>query len=156
MAEDGKTLLLLINAQQDTYEGQARAIEREKIDNALQEVLSRRFSSSEIRARLTGIEALYVVHDRALKEDIVDIQLIAYAVTGLLCIVIFRRPAAIIVAGMGPAVGVFWTVGWLKLTGQSHNELAGIILPVMVMMIGFTDGVHMVCLLYTSPSPRDS
>lgn len=144
VSEDGKTLLLLINADQEAYEGDARTAEREKIDTELQEALAAHLPAAGIRARLTGIEPLYVVHDRALKEDIVHIQFIAYAVTGILCVLIFRRPAAIIIAGTGPVVGVCWTVGWLMLTGQSHNQLAGIILPVMVMMIGFTDGVHMV------------
>ena len=35
-------------------------------------------------------------------------------------------------------------MGWLLLAGQAGNELAIIILPVMVTMIGYTDGVHLV------------
>jgi len=38
-------------------------------------------------------------------------------------------------------------LGWLLLLGQGENELAKIILPVMIVMIGFTDGVHVVVRL---------
>ncbi|MCR9198707.1 MAG: MMPL family transporter [Planctomycetaceae bacterium] len=100
-----------------------------------------------IRTRVTGTMALYDVHDRALQEDHLRIQLLAYCLVGFLQLVIFRRPIAIIVACAGPVVGVAWTMGWLLLIGQAENELAKIILPVMVIMIGFTDGVHLIVRL---------
>lgn len=97
-----------------------------------------------IKTRSTGGLALYEVHDRMLAKAHIRVQALSYCLVTALSIIIFRRPAAIIIAAAGPFVGLTWTIGWLFLLGQSENELAKIILPVMVIMIGFTDGVHMV------------
>ncbi|HIE98896.1 MAG TPA: hypothetical protein EYQ63_18320 [Fuerstia sp.] len=97
-----------------------------------------------IRVRATGPLALHLAHDRALAEDHYRIQLMAYTVVGLLAVLMFKRPAAIFIAGSGPTVAVVWTMGWLQLIGQAENELAKIILPVLIMMVGFADGMHLV------------
>jgi predicted RND superfamily exporter protein len=61
-----------------------------------------------------------------------------------LALIIFRGLPAILVTCSGPGVGVLWTLGWLALLGEELNELTQIILPVMSMIIGFTDAVHIV------------
>ena len=113
-----------------------------------------------IRTRVTGSLALFELHDRTLDEDHLRIQMLSYTVVSLLSVVIFRRPVAIFLAGIGPIIGVVWTLGWLQLIGQSNNELAKIILPVLIMMVGFTDGMHMVIrirqLRAEGRSPRDA
>lgn len=135
LSADAQTVLVLIDTGEESHVEKIRDIAAESLE------------AHGIRVRVTGTLALYAVHNRALAEDHIRIQLIAYGLVGALLILIFKRPMAIIVAGSGPVVGVFWTLGWLRLIGQSENELAKIILPVMVMMIGFTDGVHLVTRL---------
>lgn len=130
ISADGKTCLVLV----DTHERSNIKIVRKLLEEQLRPV--------DIETKITGTLALYEIHDRALAEDNIRIQLLAYSLVGILLVTIFRRPAAIIVAGSGAAVGVFWTLGFMLLTGQQNNELAKIILPVMITMIGFTDGVH--------------
>ncbi|HIE99683.1 MAG TPA: hypothetical protein EYQ63_22450 [Fuerstia sp.] len=135
ISSDGRTVLMLVDARQESHVQKIRSVAIEHL------------ASVGIQTRVTGTLALYDIHNRALAEDHIRIQLLAYSLVGILLIVIFRRPMAIIIAGSGPVVGVIWTLGWLQLIGQSENELAKIILPVMVMMIGFTDGVHLVVRL---------
>lgn len=135
LSADGRTALILIDAKSRTDAP------------AIREVAVKGLQSHQIRTRITGTMALYDIHDRALEEDHLRIQLLAYCLVGVLQLVIFRRPIAIVIACAGPVVGVAWTIGWLLLIGQAENELAKIILPVMVIMIGFTDGVHLVVRL---------
>ena len=135
ISTDGRTVLMLVDTDEASYVQDIRSVAVRVLEPA------------GIQIRVTGTHALYDIHNRALAEDHIRIQLMAYGLVGGLLILIFRRPMAIIVAGCGPVVGVFWTLGWLQLIGQSENELAKIILPVMVMMIGFTDGVHLVVRL---------
>ena len=135
ISTDGRTVLMLVDTDEASYVRDIRSVAIRVLEPA------------GIQVRVTGTHALYDIHNRALAEDHIRIQLMAYGLVGGLLILIFRRPMAIIVAGCGPVVGVFWTLGWLQLIGQSENELAKIILPVMVMMIGFTDGVHLVVRL---------
>ena len=140
ISEDGRTLLLLVDTHESIIESQAgvSGIERIRRD------VADRLEPLSISTGVTGILALYEVQQRALTQDNRRIQLLSYCVVAVLLLVIFRRPIAIVLAGSGPVVGVIWTMGWLRLTGQANNELAKIILPVMVMMIGFTDGVHLI------------
>jgi uncharacterized protein len=135
ISSDGRTVLMLVDARVESHVQKIRSV-------AVQHL-----ASVGIQTRVTGTLALYDIHNRALADDHIRIQLLAYSLVGVLLILIFRRPMAIIIAGSGPVVGVIWTLGWLQLIGQSENELAKIILPVMVMMIGFTDGVHLVVRL---------
>ena len=132
ISADGRTALLLVNTQEKIRVQEIRATAIQYLDPV------------GIRTRVTGTLALYDIHDRALASDHIRIQLLAYGLVGLLQVLIFRKPMAIIVACGGPVVGVAWTLGWLLLIGQGENELAKIILPVMIVMIGFTDGVHVV------------
>lgn len=131
LAANGRTMLMLLDAPAHT------------VDEIRTRAQSR-LSPVGVRVRVTGPVPLYQAHDRALAEDHIRIQLLVYALVAVLAVLIFRQPLAIVVAGIGPVVGVVWSMGWVQLLGESHNELAQIILPVMVMMIGFTDGVHVV------------
>jgi predicted RND superfamily exporter protein len=130
ISSDGKTVLMLIDTKDKS------------IVNKVRTVAMRQLRASGITMRITGTLALYDLHNRALAGDHVRIQFLAYLLVGALQILVFRRPIAIVIACCGPVVGVVWTLGWLRLIGQSENELAKIILPVMIIMIGFTDGVH--------------
>ena len=47
------------------------------------------------------------------------------------------------VVAAAPCLGVFWTLGLVKLLGVPGNPLAEIVMPVMIAMIGLTDGVHL-------------
>jgi hypothetical protein len=129
---DGRTTMMLIDVEQ-----------RENV-NAVQSRAAAILNPAAIRVRATGPLALHGAHDQALAEDHFRIQMLAYTVVGLLAVLMFRRPAAIFVAGSGPTVAVVWTMGWLRLIGQADNELAKIILPVLITMVGFADGMHLV------------
>ncbi len=135
ISPDGRTVLMLIDVRQ------------KKVVSDIRTVAKQSLQATDIRVRITGTLALYDLHDRALAGDHLRIQLLAYLLVGVLQMLIFRRPIAIVIACSGPGVGVIWSLGWLKLIGQSENELAKIILPVMILMIGFTDGVHYVLRL---------
>jgi len=83
-------------------------------------------------------------HRRAFEADHDRILYTAMALIILLALLIFRGFPAIIITCTGPLVGVAWTLGWLAFLGEELNELTEIILPVMAMIIGFTDSVHIV------------
>lgn len=132
LAADAQTALLLIDCDKE----QEVQILRNEVAEFLSEV--------EISVSLTGAKPLEQLHDRILDRDHVRIQITAYLLVTALAILIFREPVAIIIASTGPVLGVVWTLGWLNLIGHSENELAKIILPVLIMMIGFADGMHLV------------
>lgn len=132
LSDDGRTMLIgLMDSDR-----QVIATVRERAGEVLGAV--------GIRLRITGHRPLWRAHNDAFKRDHEKIVLIAAAIVVVLALIIFRGLPAIIVSCSGPAVGVFWTLGWLELLGQANNDLAKVILPVMILMVGFTDGVHLV------------
>ena len=94
--------------------------------------------------RITGRESLKKARKREFDNDHERILYTAMALIVGLALIIFRGLPAILVTCSGPGVGVLWTLGWLALLGEELNELTQIILPVMSMIIGFTDAVHIV------------
>ena len=132
LSDDRRTMLIVI---MDSDRDAVEAV-RDKAGAVLKAV--------GIRSRVTGVRPLWRAHNDAFKRDHERIVLIAAAVVVVLALIIFRGLPAIIVSCSGPVVGVFWMLGWLELLGHANNDLAKIILPVMILMVGFTDGVHLV------------
>jgi len=97
-----------------------------------------------MKVRLTGPAPLFHSHDNAFEQDHMRILLTAAGLIVGLAMLIFRRLSAITLACSGAGFGVASTLGVLKLLGQTRNELSEIILPIMVLVVGFTDGVHIV------------
>ena len=139
MSADGTTLLMLLDVAESPSDAEAASTL-----TSIRQTTEQSLAGTGISSQMTGSWALYEAQSRALTEDNRRIQGMAYIIVATLLLVIFRRPVAIVLAGSGPVLGVVWTLGWLRLIGQANNELAKIILPVMIMMIGFTDGVHLV------------
>jgi predicted RND superfamily exporter protein len=44
---------------------------------------------------------------------------------------------------MAPALGVFWTLGFVNYFDFGHNPFNEVVLPVLVSLVGLTDGVHL-------------
>ena len=70
-------------------------------------------------------------------------QLVGYSVIFLMSVVLFRGLVSVFVLGVAPALGVFWTLGFVNFLGYSNNPFIDVILPVLVSLVGLTDGVHL-------------
>lgn len=97
-----------------------------------------------ITVRLTGISALRKSYYAAISQAHDRTLYTAMAVIVVLALIIFRGLPAIIIASSGPGIGLLWALGWLELLGGTNNDLAEIIVPVLVLVVGFTDAVHFV------------
>ncbi len=87
-------------------------------------------------------------------------QLIGYGMILLLAVVLFRGISAVVITAMGPVLGVFWTLGALRYLDLQDNPFNDVVLPIMISLIGFTDGVHMMVQIRKQRalglSPRDA
>ena len=99
-------------------------------------------NAEDIRVRLTGDVPLFVAQNEALHRSQQKFQLIGYLLALLVTIVLFRGVSAVFIVASAPAAGIFWSIGLLNLLGHSTNTLTNVILPVLVSMVGLTDGVH--------------
>ena len=70
-------------------------------------------------------------------------QIIAYGMILLLSMVLFRGVTAVFVVALAPVFGVFWTMGFIRYFEFQMNPFNDVVLPVLVALVGFTDGVHL-------------
>ena len=92
---------------------------------------------------VTGEVPLRLARAASNRENEIRYQIIGNATALLIAGVLFRGWAAVLVVALAPAAGVFWTIGITRLLGLADNGFSAVILPLLVCMIGFTDGVHM-------------
>lgn len=96
-----------------------------------------------VSVRLTGRAPLFADQQSAFDRNTLLFQAIGYALALVLSAVMFRGVAAVLVVSAAPCLGVYWTLGIVKLLGVPANPLAEVVMPVMLAMIGLTDGVHL-------------
>ena len=57
--------------------------------------------------------------------------------------VLFRGVVSVMILSLGPALGIFWTLGFLNFFKLQDNPFNDVVLPVMLSLVGLADGVHM-------------
>ncbi len=140
LSPDGKTLLMpvipdVVKVGFDTNLGElvdevtATAVEAAK--------------GADLSVTRTGLLPLRREQSEAFDSEHIRFQIIAYSIVFLLAIVMFRGVSAVLIVAGAPSLGLYWTLGFLGFLDQGHNPLVQIILPVLVVMIGFTNGVHL-------------
>jgi predicted RND superfamily exporter protein len=70
-------------------------------------------------------------------------QITGYAMILVMSIFLFRGLSVVLVVAAAPVIGVFWTLGILRYFDWQDNPFSFVILPVLLSLVGFTDGVHM-------------
>jgi predicted RND superfamily exporter protein len=140
LSADGQTTLLMVNfdflmirSDDDCIAGLRQAAERAA---ALHPETTFRFT-------VTGRVPIVLSSVQGQDSDRLKYQLIGYSIIVLMSIVLFRGLSAVIILTLASALGVFWTVGYARYFDADFNPLVNVILPVLVSLVGFTDGVHL-------------
>jgi predicted RND superfamily exporter protein len=109
---------------------------------------------------ITGWMPSYVTAMKSHNENQFQFMLIGYGVIAIMAVVLFRGIAAVMVVALAPALGVFWTLGFINYFGFGHNPFNDVVLPVLVSLVGLTDGVHLLVQIRTLRSagmaPKDA
>ncbi|MBX3416527.1 MAG: MMPL family transporter [Pirellulaceae bacterium] len=125
--------ILMIRSDDDCISGlrieAARAIEE--------------FSDVEMKFSVTGRIPIMVSAIKSQDDSRLLYQTIAYSIILILSMILFRGLAAVIIVAGAAALGVFWTIGITSFYEIQFNPLVNVILPVLVALVGFTDGVHL-------------
>jgi predicted RND superfamily exporter protein len=137
ISDDGRSLLMPVVYDWLRLEDPALATER--VLSTAREAAG----SAIVSVRLTGRAPLFADQQAAFQRNQIIFQLIGYALALILSAIMFRGVAAVFVVAAAPCLGVFWTLGLIKLLGVPANPLAEIVMPVMLAMVGLTDGVHL-------------
>ncbi|XZE55201.1 efflux RND transporter permease subunit [Planctomycetaceae bacterium SH139] len=140
LSPDGKYLQLMISIDWLFVEND------EAVSTDLAEVAEQAIAAEpefQASVQVTGPVPLYLASWRSSGENQLRYQLIGYSVIGIAALILFRGPAAVFIVALAPALGVFWTLGFLRYFQLEQNPFNDVILPTLLSLLGLTDGVHM-------------
>ncbi len=119
-----------------------RAGELAPVLETLREIAREQLAGTPLEASITGIPALQVEMSEALKWEQIFFVAGAELVGLLICFLIFRRLAAVIIVQAGPLSAVVWSLGGMALFGEPLNVVNSVLAP-LVLTIALTDSVHL-------------
>jgi len=140
LSQDGKTLLMLVDFDWFFVE------QDEDCSTRLREVAEAAaadFPDVHLKVLVTGRVPIRLTMMKTHEENQTKYQIIGYSVVLLMAVILFRGFSAVIIVAMAPAIGIFWTLGILKFFEFSDNPFNDVVLPVMLSLVGLTDGVHL-------------
>ena len=138
LSGDGRTTILVAHLGDAALTVQELDLRLTAIRAAIDQVAP----VDDVRIRLTGIPEIRIDVIRTVQRDQITFNIVAILVAGALGFLIFRRVSALVILGVGPVLGVVWTMGALGWAGESINVMNNVV-PQLVLVIGFTDAVHL-------------
>ena len=140
LSRDAKTMLLMVNldwlfVMQD---GDCTDKLRETADEILKD-----FNDLEMTFSVTGAVPIRLSRATSNRRNEKKYQAIGYSIALIIAFILFRGLSSVFIVALAPTFGVFWTLGLLHLLGYDDNPFNAVIVPVLLCMVGFTDGVHM-------------
>ena len=140
LSADGSTAMLLVGLDWLFITSDAQCTS--EIREAAQEAAAA-FPEAEIRFRITGNVPLRLRDANMTRGNERKYQFIGYGMALACAWVLFRGWEAVLIVALAPTFGVYWTMGILPLVGMGGNPFNAVVVPVLLVMVGFTDGVHM-------------
>lgn len=125
--------VLLIQSDDDCIAGLRQRAEQAMVD----------FPDVKMQFSVTGRIPITISAIKSQDDSRLMFQTIAYSIIFVLSIILFRGFAAVVIVAGAAALGVFWTIGFTYFFEIEFNPLVNVILPVLVALVGFTDGVHL-------------
>ena len=140
LSPDGRTLIVLVNFDwlYVTSDDDCGIHLRQSAEEALATFPDAKFTvavTGQVPIRLTMMQT----HER----NSVKFRVIGYGVVIVMAAVLFRGVVSVVILALGPALGIFWTLGFLNFFQLQDNPFNDVVLPVMLSLVGLADGVHM-------------
>lgn len=157
LSDDCKTQLMLIGYNylhvMNNYD--ATTLLKDTAHKALEE-----FPDTQMTFSVTGRMPSAIAALEAHQSNLLKFQIIGYSMIFLMALVLFRGLRAVIIVALAPILGVVWTLGFIRYFDYGNNPLIDVILPILVSLVGLTDGVHLMVqirkLRAEGLSPRES
>ncbi len=140
LSSDGRTLLLLVNFKWLSIDGDEDCTSGLR---QLAEQAAADFPDIKATFRVTGRVPLYVTAIQSHELNQWRYQLIGYGMIALMSTILFRGVTAVVIVSLAPSLGVFWTLGMLRYFGFQDNPFNDVVLPILISLVGLTDGVHL-------------
>lgn len=140
LSVDGKTLLLMIKfdwlhvADDDACTIGLKEVARE---------VAAKYPGVDFSFLTTGRVPIYLTAVRTHNANKVKYQVIGYGMILFMAVILFRGISAVIIVALAPMFGVFLTMGFIQFLDFQDNPFNDVVLPVLLSLVGLTDGVHL-------------
>jgi predicted RND superfamily exporter protein len=140
LSDDGKTMLMLVSLDFNHVfsDAEATTLLRKTSETAAAE-----FPDASLKFQVTGRVPAALAAIGAHEANQLKYQLIGYGMILLMTLILFRGVRAVMIVAIAPILGVFWTLGIINYMDFQDNPLIDVILPVLISLVGLTDGVHL-------------
>lgn len=140
LSNDGRTLLMLLslNFPHVLDDKEATDLIRLTAENTVKQ-----FPAAKLTFQVTGSVPATIAAIESHEANQLKYQLIGYGVILLMTVILFRGVRAVMIVAVAPVLGVFWTLGIVRFLEYDNNPLIDVILPVLISLVGLTDGVHL-------------
>jgi uncharacterized protein len=95
----------------------------------------------------TGSVPLRIALNKNQANNLYTYQIVGYSIILIMAVILFRGLVVVIVVAAAPVLGIFLSLGYLRYFGWDDNPFSQVILPVLLSMVGFADGVHMMVFI---------
>ena len=140
LSDDGKTQLMLIsyNYLHILSDYDATELLKETANKAAAE-----HPDAKLKFSITGRMPSAIAALDAHQSNLLKFQIIGYSMIFIMALILFRGLRAVIIVALAPILGVVWTLGCIRFLDYGNNPLIDVILPILVSLVGLTDGVHL-------------
>jgi predicted RND superfamily exporter protein len=139
LSKDGRATLVLIDLDWLFVGGD------DAIASRIREAAERAAGSdagNDFAFEVGGKVPTYIEVQKSRDQNEKTYQFIGYGMAFLMAVVLFRELRVVAIVAAIPAISVYWTIGLLRLIGLDDNPFNDIVLPVLISLVGFTDGIH--------------
>jgi len=112
-------------------------------DNAVRQAIDETIAGTPVRAWLTGVPVIRAEILAEIQREQLIFTLVGGALGAIVAFLLFGSIGPTIVVSAAAGVGALWTIGLMGLVGEPINPV-NLVVPTLVLIIGFTDAVHMV------------
>ena len=140
LSSDAKTMLMMISIDGLFLDSDTDCI------SGLKEIATDAANNHpdvEMNFSVTGWLPAFVTAMKSHNENQFLFMMVGYSVIAIMAVILFRGIVAVLVVALAPALGVFWTLGFVSYFNFGHNPFNEVVLPVLVSLVGLTDGVHL-------------
>jgi len=141
LSQDAETMLMLVSFDY------AFVFSDAQVTTGLKEVAqaaAANFPDAGLTFQVTGSEPAIIAAISQHESNQLRFLTIGFGMVAVMAIILFRGINTVIIVSVAPVVGVAWTLGMIRFVEYNEgNGLINVVLPVLVALVGITDGVHL-------------
>lgn len=139
LSADGELALIVISLDRNAVSN----LSARTVIGGIRETVDRELAGSGLTAKLTGAPVMQLEIRNAVERDRIVYNGLGFLAGIVVAYLFFRRLSLTLIAVLGPAIAIFWTLGVLGHLDFRLNVFINVITP-LILVTGFSDSMHLV------------